>query len=173
MTNQTIIREANINDFNYIESLRRKNSSALGFIPKNVYLSILQKKRIDNRDRWWYSKIWVTEDNRDLTGFCYVSFANDPVNIFQVVIQEDARRWHRACMLENKVFQESLKNGFTKIKCRVAYDLDANFYWKALGYKPIITKISTWLNQKESKTKRQIILYEKKIKQNIKQLSLL
>ena len=169
---QTIVREAVSNDFFYIESLRRKNGSALGFIPKNVYLSILEKKRLDNRDRWAYSKIWVTVDNNDLTGFCYASFSNDPVNIFQVVVQEDARRWHRALLLEEIVYKESLLRGFTKIKCRVAYDLEANTYWKAIGYKPILQTTSSWLNQKESASKRPIIVYQKILKENVKQMEL-
>tara|TARA_Y100001937_G_scaffold128504_1_gene205517 strand:- start:9392 stop:9637 length:246 start_codon:yes stop_codon:yes gene_type:complete len=42
-TMKTIVRNAVSSDFCYIESLRRKNGSALGFIPKNVYIIILEK----------------------------------------------------------------------------------------------------------------------------------
>jgi hypothetical protein len=159
--NNTLIREAIPSDFLYIDNLRKKEGNALGFLPKNAYMSVLEKKRIANRDRWKYQKIWVTTDNDDLTGFCYASFNDDPVTIIQIVVQEDARRWHRAIMLESVVVEEAKKRFLTSIKCRVAYDLESNFYWKAIGYNPITTTTSTWLNQKESKSKRPIIVYHK------------
>ena len=161
ISNGTILREAVENDFNYIDSLRKKEGSALGFIPKDTYLSVLKKIRVANRDRWKYQKIWVTEDNSDLTGFCYASFHEDPATIIQIVVQQDSRRWHRAIMMESEVESHARLNLLTSIKCRVAYDLESNFYWKAIGYTPIKTVTSTWLNQCESKSKRPIIVYHK------------
>ena len=66
----TTIREGQFNDFPYIDSLRKKEGSALGFLPKDAYTSVLEKRRVADRNRWRYQKIWVTEDNGDLTGFC-------------------------------------------------------------------------------------------------------
>ena len=99
-----------------------------------------------------------------MTGFCYASFHKNPATIIQIVVQEDARRWSRAMMLEGAVEDETRSRGLSEIKCRVAYDLESNFYWKAIGYRPIETTTSTWLNQKESKSKRPIIVYNKRIK---------
>ena len=48
----TILREGNIDDFIYIDSLRKKEGQALGFIPKAVYESILLKKKVANRNRF-------------------------------------------------------------------------------------------------------------------------
>jgi hypothetical protein len=158
---ETILREAVPQDFEYIDSLRKKEGSALGFLPKDAYMSVLHKARIANRDRWKYQKIWVTVDNGDLTGFCYASFANDPATIIQIVVQQDARRWHRAMLMEAAVSEEARNRTLTSIKCRVALDLESNFYWKAIGYQPVETVTSTWLNQKESKSKRPIIVYQK------------
>ena len=159
--NETKIREAVGADFAYIDSLRKKEGSALGFMPKDAYLSVLEKKRLANRDRWKYQKLWVTVDGGDLTGFCYASFHKSPATIIQIVVQQDARRWHRALMMEAEVSAEAHKRGLLGIKCRVAADLESNFYWKAMGYSPIQACVSTWLNQRESKSKRQIILYHK------------
>lgn len=144
-----------------MDALRKKEGSALGFIPKDAYLSILEKKRIANRERWKYQKIWVTEDNGDLTGFCYASFSDDPATIIQIVVQSDARRWHRAMMMEAAVDGEARERNLTSIKCRVASDLESNFYWRAIGYVPVRTVISTWLNQRESQSRRPITIYHK------------
>jgi N-acetylglutamate synthase-like GNAT family acetyltransferase len=144
-----------------MDALRKKEGSALGFMPKDAYLSVLEKKRIANRDRWKYQRVWVTEDNGDLTGFSYASFSGDPATIIQIVVQQDARRWHRAMMMENAVDAEARERGLTSIKCRVALDLESNHYWKAIGYVPVQTVISTWLNQCESKSKRPIVVYHK------------
>ena len=161
VANLTTIREGQSGDFHYIDSLRKKEGSALGFLPKDAYTSVLEKRRVADRDRWRYQKIWVTEDNGDLTGFCYASFHKNPATIIQIVVQEDARRWHRAIMLESEVEKETKERQLWSIKCRVAYDLESNWYWKAIGYIPVENTISTWLNQKESKSKRPIIVYEK------------
>jgi predicted GNAT superfamily acetyltransferase len=157
----TIIRDAALSDFPYIDALRKREGSALGFLPKDAYLSVLTKTRIHNRDRWKYQRVWVTEDNGDLTGFCYASFTDDPATIIQIVVQDDARRWHRAMMMEEAVTEEAEKRSLSTIKCRVAVDLESNFYWRAIGYVPVSTEISTWLNQRESKSKRPIIVYQK------------
>jgi hypothetical protein len=162
-TSGTFVREATGNDFAYIDSLRKKEGSALGFMPKDAYMSVLEKKRIANRDRWKYQRLWVTVDGGDLTGFCYSSFHKSPATVIQIVVQQDARRWHRAFMLEAEVVAEAKRRGLTGIKCRVAADLESNFYWKAMGYLPTEVCVSTWLNQRESKSKRQIILYYKQI----------
>ena len=157
----TSIRAGRLEDFGYMDALRKKEGSALGFLPKDAYLSVLEKKRIANRDRWKYQRVWVTEDNGDMTGFCYASFSGDPATIIQIVVQQDARRWHRAMMMENAVDAEARERGLTSIKCRVALDLESNNYWKAIGYVPVQTVVSTWLNQCESKSKRPIVVYHK------------
>lgn len=157
----TLLRHARTSDFGYIDALRKKEGSALGFMPKDAYMSVLERKRVHNRDRWKYQSIWVTEDNGDLTGFCYASFHDDPATIVQIVVQNDARRWHRAMMMEAAVTEEAMKRELSSIKCRVALDLESNWYWKAIGYVPISTVISTWLNQRESQSRRPIIVYQK------------
>lgn len=159
----TNLRLGTFGDFSYIDSLRKKEGSALGFLPKDAYTSVLERRRVAERDRWKYQKIWIVEDDGDMTGYCYASFHKNPATIIQIVVQEDARRWHRAMMLEDAVEQETRDRGLSEIKCRVAYDLESNFYWKAIGYIPVETTTSTWLNQKESKSKRPIIVYNKQL----------
>lgn len=50
------------------------------------------------------------------------------------------------------------KDGIT---CRVAVDLESNLFWRSIGYIPVAQKISTWLNQKESQSRRSLWVYER------------
>jgi hypothetical protein len=156
---ETILRPGKIEDWNYIDSLRKRESNALGFIPKNSYTSVLSKTADGVRKRFEYIRINVVEDNGDLTGFCYATFHEIVARIQQIVVQEDARRWYRASMLETAVREEAIKSNCVGISCRVAFDLESNFFWKAIGYQPIRQITSTWLNQKESKSKRPLWIY--------------
>mgnify|MGYP001324685615 CR=1 FL=1 len=159
----TYLVEAKTGDFLFIDSLRKKEGSALGFIPKAVYESIIEKKRIANRDRWKYSKILITIDNGEKTGFCYITYAKQDIHIQQIVIQKDARRWQRAKMMLDYVECFCNKIGKTAITARVAIDLESNIFWKGCGYNIETTTTSTWLNQKESKSKRPLHYYIKYI----------
>ena len=157
----TYLVEAKEGDFLFIDSLRKKEGSALGFIPKAVYESIIEKRRVAERDRWKYSKIFITIDNGERTGFCYVTYAQQDLHIQQIVIQKDARRWHRAKMMLDFVEDLCNKLGKTAISARVAIDLESNLFWQGCGYKITATTTSTWLNQKESKSKRPLHYYIK------------
>ena len=160
-TTTTVLREAAPKDLLYIDSLRKKNGAALGFIPKAAYESVVYRQRIGGRDRWKYARLLVTVDGDDLTGFCYASCAKEVVTIFQVVVQEDARRWHRALLMADEIERWSRALPRPGITCRVTYDLEANLFWRAIGYHPIKQVISTWLNQRESKSKRPLWEYYK------------
>jgi hypothetical protein len=156
---ETIVRQGKTEDWDYINSLRKIEASALGFIPKASYLSVLSEIPDGVRKRWEYAKINVVEDNGDLTGFCYATYFRDIARIYQIVVQQDARRWYRATLLENAVREEAKKQKCCGIACRVAFDLESNFFWRAIGYIPMKQITSTWLNQRESKSKRPLWLY--------------
>ena len=53
----TLLRDAVASDFAYIDTLRKKEGSALGFMPKDAYLSVLERRRVSNRDRWKYQRL--------------------------------------------------------------------------------------------------------------------
>ena len=156
----TLIRAATLADWPYIESLRRKEWFSLGFIPKGAYLSVLSRQPVDGRRRWEYQRLVVSEDNGDLTGFCYSSFAQQEAHIIQMVVQEDARRWARATLLEGDVRQRAVELGKCGVVCRVACDLESNLYWLALGYTRIEAAFSEWRNQ-ASKSGRLVWRYRR------------
>jgi len=156
----TQVVPARLEHIPYIDSLRKKNGNELGFIPLDAYLSVASRTGIGGRHRYLYQRLMVSIDNGDLTGFCYSSFNEQVAHIFQIVIQEDARRWERASMLEADVRNEALRQNKSGISCRVAYDIEANFFWRALGYVPMRQVTSTWLNQRESNSKRPLWHYQ-------------
>ena len=84
----TLLKHGDDKDFLFIDSLRKKEGKALGFIPRASYDSILERRRVGNRDRWKYSEIIITVDNNDRTGFCYFTYANNDIKIQQIVIQK-------------------------------------------------------------------------------------
>lgn len=151
---ETKLRDADIADLKYIDSLRKKESAALGFIPIQQYEAVV--------NRWApRASLYVLEDNGDLTGFCYVSYADNEAKIFQICVQQDARRWHRALMLADKVEAEARRCQNMGIKCRVAIDLESNYFWTAIGYKAVKKVTSTFLNHKVSDSKRELWIYTK------------
>ena len=156
---ESYYREGIESDFIAIDSLRKSEGDCLGFIPKDVYLSVLGKRRVHERDRWKYSNLWVYVDNNEITGFVYFTYYGDVCKIEQIVIRQDARRWERATALESIARVGAKELNKTGVKCRVAFDIEANFFWRALGYVPVKQVVSTWLNQKESKSRRPLWLY--------------
>lgn len=161
----TLLREGTWADWLPLDSLRKKEGAALGFIPKAVYESVLTRTRVANRDRWKYQDVLVTEDNADFTGFCMTSYAKPLAHIFQIVIRADARRWHRALLMLDAVEEKARRLGKDGLTCRVAKDLEANWFWNACGYSVKEEVTSTWLNQVESQSKRVLNIYEKRFPQ--------
>lgn len=157
----TLLRKGIWSDWNYIDSQRKEESNSLGFLPKAVYESVLKQTRVADRDRWKYQDIYITEDNGEQTGFCMVSYFDSVANIFQIVVRRDARRWHRALLMADEVEKKAKVLGKTGIKCRVAVDLESNLFWQGIGYKQVDTVTSSWLNQRESKSKRPLYIYNK------------
>ena len=151
------------NDFLFLDSLRKKEGKALGFIPKAVYESVLENRRVADRDRWKYSEIVMTLDNNDRTGFCYFTYSGQDVHIQQIVIQNDARRFHRALMMLDYAEKRAKELGKTAVTARVAIDLESNVFWNSCGYNINATTTSTFLNRGESKSKRQLHYYVKYI----------
>ena len=163
MPEPTKLRDGIASDWLSIDALRKKEGAALGFIPKDAYLSTLEHLPRANRARYRYQRVLVTTDNNDLTGFTYTSYASDWASIIQIVVRPDARRWQRALLMAEEVERDARRFGKHGITCRVACDLESNFFWRAIGYEPITQVVSTWLNQRESKSKRPLWVYRKPI----------
>lgn len=161
----TTVRQARFDDLPAIEALRRADGDALGFVPKAKYEHITLKTSDRGRDRWKYEWLVVAEDNGEITGFFLAGFHRDGAKGQQLCVRQDARRMERALKLVDNVEEEARRRGSLRIRHRVAADIEANFFWRAAGYTPIAVTTSTWLNVKESKSKRPLLIYDKPLDQ--------
>lgn len=152
-------------DLPAIEALRRADGDSLGFIPKARYEHIVERTLDRGRHRWKYEWLVVAIDNDDITGFCLAGFHRDGAKIEQVCVRQDARRMERALLLVDSIEDEARRRASLRIRCRVAYDIEANFFWLAAGYEPVTTVTSTWLNTRESASRRPLIVYDKELSQ--------
>ena len=66
-------------------------------------------------------------------------------------------------MMLDYVEKRAKELGKTSVTARVAVDLESNMFWNGCGYNVVATTTSSWLNQKESKSKRQLHYYVKDI----------
>lgn len=156
----TAVRRGQIGDLPYIESLRRKERDALGFIPFDSFEAALGKRTGTNTMR--HAVIFVSVDNDDLTGYIFASFGKPVAKILQVVVQEDARRWERATRLVMQIESIAKERSHIAIRARVAVDIDANAFWKASGFTPIDFAPGTFLGR-DAKNGRLLIVYEKNL----------
>lgn len=113
----------------YVDSLQRKNAEALSFYPKQVF------EREQKNGRLYLGML-----NGEPCGYIYVGAAGGDVKCHQVCIEYDARRRMYGAMLvlalENYA-NASLSNSIT---LRCGFDLEANKFWKELGYNCIAVK---------------------------------
>ena len=69
--------------------------------------------------------------------------------IAQICIQSDARKIERGKLLLTAVIQYALTIGCTNFGCGCADDLEANIFWKAMGWGKVaqrrgISYLNTW-----------------------------
>lgn len=152
----TILRDATLADIPIIDHLRKRDSQELGFIPWQSYEATILNPR-ESRD------LLVITDNDDVTGFVYVSFAHVyHCKMIQICVREDARRFERAMHMTDYVEAKAARRGQQEVLARVAADIEAVFFWKAIGYVPIDIRIGTFLGH-ESIRQRELILFAKQI----------
>jgi len=123
MDNFEIVTE-HVDMIKYIDYLQRKNAEALSFYPIQVFEREMKNKRI-----------FLGLLNNQPCGYIYVGASGTDVKCHQVCIQYDLRnRYYGACLvgaLENYAYYANT------ITLRCGFDLDANNFWKALGYRVI------------------------------------
>ena len=155
----TSIRPATLDDLPYIDHQRKREGTALGFIPIERYRMEIERERLGT--------ICVVEDNGDLTGFVYATHGRGASHIQQVVVREDARRIERATLLIEKVIADSLSRGNWLLSLRCRADLESNLFWRALSFDWFgISEGKSFYGQgkeKASKSKRPINIWQKEI----------
>jgi GNAT superfamily N-acetyltransferase len=105
----------------FVDSLQRQNAEALSFYPKCVFERESEKGRI-----------LLGLLNGQPCGYLYVGATGRDVKCHQVCIQYDARRKLYGAALVQAM--EDYAGGAYTITLRCGFDLDANNFWKEMGY---------------------------------------
>lgn len=108
----------------YVDSLQRKNVDALSFYPRVVF-----EREIEN------GRIFLGLLNGEPCGYIYTgSGSRGNVRCHQVAIEYDVRRrlYGAALVVAMEDYASQVKASEITLRC--GFDLDANEFWKSLGY---------------------------------------
>lgn len=108
----------------YVDSLQKKNAESLSFYPRAVF------ERESEAGRILLSLL-----NGEPCGYIYMgSGASGTLRCHQVCIQYDARRRMYGTQLAACLEERAVRLSCDVIRLRCGFDLDANEFWKSLGY---------------------------------------
>ena len=121
-----IIRAATLADLRELDSLRRAEQEAVGFIPLSRW-----EEQV-NRSARCLLGMW---ENGECTAYLYWTPGLPVAAIQQVVVRSDARRQERGEAIVrhalNLMGQDTRRYGAT---CRCRVDLEATAFWESLGF---------------------------------------
>lgn len=134
----------------FCESVRKKEAYCLGFIPAIAYTDAIKRGRL-----------FIEMENDEPAGFCLWASRNRIIRIHQTAVVEDARRIKHATSIVTCVLNQPEALRAKSLRMRVAHDLPANGFWKAIGCRIIGTQPGgkTWgrtINMYELKLGRRI-----------------
>jgi hypothetical protein len=126
----------------FIDQLQKKNAEALSFYPKQVF------EREQKNGRLFLGLL-----NGEPAGYIYGGSAGGDVKCHQVCIEYDIRRKLYGAMLVMALENYANASFSDSITLRCGFDLEANKFWKELGYNCIqvldggvrrMRKINVW-----------------------------
>jgi hypothetical protein len=107
----------------FIDGLQKKNAEQLSFYPKTVF------EREQRSGRLFLGLL-----NGEPCGYVYVGAQGRDVRCHQVCIQYDARRRLYGAALVQILEHYANEGRASTITLRCGFDIEANQFWKALGY---------------------------------------
>jgi hypothetical protein len=107
----------------YVDHLQKKNLEALSFYPMSVF------ERESERGR-----IMLSILNGQPCGYIYRGSGLPDMRCHQICIQYDVRRKLYGGLLVGALESVANSIGSSSITLRCAFDLDANAFWRDLGY---------------------------------------
>lgn len=112
----------------YVDSLAKKNSEALSFIPR-PRLELYEEA----------GQILLELENNEPCGF--IVHGNDYrlMRIFQACIQYDARRREHGLALVKRLIEKAQHKRLEGIRLKCAQDLEANEFWEQCGFEIVQT----------------------------------
>ncbi len=129
----------------YVDQLQKKNAESLSFYPKQVFEREKEKGRL-----------FLGLLNGQPCGYIYVGAQGTTVKCHQVCIQYDARLRMYGAALVSALETYATEGNATSVSLRCGFDIDANKFWKALGYEVVaivdggvrrMRKINVWRKQ--------------------------
>jgi len=129
----------------YIDGLQKKNAEQLSFYPRQVFERELEKGRL-----------FLGMLNGEPCGYLYVGAQGIDVKCHQVCIQYDARRRLYGAAIVSVMEQYAEESKSASITLRCGFDLEANDFWKSMGYSCVaqhiggvrrMRKINVWRKQ--------------------------
>lgn len=129
----------------YIDSLQKKNAESLSFYPQQVFEREKEKGRL-----------FLGILNGQPCGYIYAGAQSTTVKCHQVCIQYDARLRQYGAALVSALEEYACQGNATAVSLRCGFDIDANKFWKALGYEVVaivdggvrrMRKINVWRKQ--------------------------
>lgn len=143
--NEFIVIQDHPDMLTYIDFLQKKNAESLSFYPKQVF------EREKDKGRLFLGLL-----NGQPCGYIYVGAQGDTVKCHQVCIQYDARLRMYGAALVAALEEYASEGNATAVSLRCGFDIDANKFWKALGYEVVsivdggvrrMRKINVWRKQ--------------------------
>lgn len=116
----------------YADHLQRRLHEMIGFMPRMVL-----------EEYWQRGQIKPAYENGDLCGYLLYydgRNGNMPIrqpfhlHVHQAAIDYDAQRREKGTLLVDSIKHRARKNGFRTIGAWVATDIDANDFWRAMGF---------------------------------------
>lgn len=124
MAEDFVVLQTHPSMIDYIDGLQRKNAEALSFYPRSVFEREQQKGRL-----------FLAVLNAEPCGYIYAGAANGKdMKCHQVCIQYDARRRLYGAAIVSVMEQYAAEGRAASITLRCGFDLEANEFWKSLGY---------------------------------------
>ena len=139
----------------FIVDLHKRNSGALGFIPKPTI-----KKFIED------GQVFLKDEGGLYAGYFIIGSTNrNNLKIYQACVEEDLRKLQYGKELFKEVIEHGLTYNCESITLRCRENLNSNIFWKALGCNLL------YLDERQTqRTKKGVNVCEYKIK-NKKQLN--
>jgi hypothetical protein len=123
MSDAIVVRLAEMIDLPYIDSLQRKNAEELSFYP----LCVFEREMAAGR-------ILLALVNGEPAGYLYHGAMLKRVNIHQACIQYDLRGMLYGARLVSALTTIASSSGCLYVTCHCGSDIDANNFWRAVGF---------------------------------------
>lgn len=110
----------------FLDHLSRKNGHCVGFLPLVAYMQALDNGRVS-----------LLFYNDEPAGYMIRGPIKKTTKIYQLVVAEELRRIENGTALLDRLRRQATAESAHEITLHCAEDLDANYFWRQLGFEQI------------------------------------